>query len=45
MAAKAYFGGHLVELTPSGNDVSVSINGLPIQLTYGHDYNYKEIFK
>jgi hypothetical protein len=49
MAAKAYFGGHLVELTPSGNDVSVSINGLPMKLTDGkeetHTQNYEEIFK
>jgi hypothetical protein len=49
MAAKAYFGGHLVELTPNGNDVSVSINGRAMMLTDGkeetHTQNNVEIFK
>lgn len=49
LIAKAYFGGHLIEMTPRGGDITVSINGSPVNVgnnrEYSHTVNNVDIFK
>ncbi len=49
LAAKVYVGGHVVEWTPNGNSVKMSVNGQNVALSPGEQKEHKqdgvEIFK
>ena len=41
IAMRAYFGGHLVEMTPTGaNAIDVKVNGNPVTVSEGESYTH-----